>query len=315
MKKIHVARSAYTHLPPRTRSNLARVLRFVPESVKWGPSYSAWRKRLATSRNDPAFVRDYQDRARRAMLTLATERSPFYRDLFAKTFANEAGSRLLDETYWNRIPILKSCTVVQHARAMCTRPLAELDIGSTGGTSGTPVKFHLDKTRSPIEYAFVHDAWSRAGFRAGDARCVFRGLELDDPEHSHMHYERALAELRCSVFHLTDDTMRKYYDEIVARRIRFIHGYPSAISIFAAFLVRAGLAPLSQVEGVFPTSERFNAIHREITLQAFNHAMIVPFYGLSEKVAFAIARPDDIDVFELNRCTAILNSLAKRACL
>ena len=83
---------------------------------------------------------------------------------------------------------------------MCTRPPEELDTGSTGGSSGKPVKFYLDRNRSPIEYAFVHDAWSRAGFRAGDPRCVFRGVELSNADKTHMQYDPALAELRCSVF-------------------------------------------------------------------------------------------------------------------
>jgi phenylacetate-CoA ligase len=180
---------------------------------------------------------------------------------------------------------------------MCTRPLEELDTGSSGGSSGTPAKFYLDRNRSPIEYAFVHDAWSRAGFRAGNPRCVFRGLELSNADPAHMEYEPALAELRCSVFHLTDATMHGYYEAIVTRKIRFIHGYPSAIAIFAAFLVRTGRAPLPQIAGVFPTSERFDSAQQEIVRQAFAHASLVPFYGLSEKVAFASAQGDDPDVF------------------
>ena len=180
---------------------------------------------------------------------------------------------------------------------MRTRPPEELDTGSTGGSSGKPVKFYLDRNRSPIEYAFGHDAWSRAGFRAGDPRCVFRGVELSNAAETHMEYEPALAELRCSVFHLTDAIMRGHYDEIVDRGIRFIHGYPSAIAIFAAFRVRAGLAPLSQIGGVFLTSERFSADQCDVVRQAFDRATLVPFYGLSEKAAFACALLDDPDLF------------------
>jgi len=96
---------------------------------------------------------------------------------------------------------------------------------------------------------------------------------------------------------MTDATMRGYYDAIVNRGIRFIHGYPSAIAIFAAYLLRAGLAPLAEIAGVFPTSERFSADQHDIVRQAFARATLVPFYGLSEKVAFACALPDDPDVF------------------
>jgi phenylacetate-CoA ligase len=100
------------------------------------------------------------------------------------------------------------------------------------------------------------------------------------------------------VFHLTDAVMRGYCEEIRRRRIRFIHGYPSAIAIFASFMLRAGLAPLPWISGVFLTSERLYPGQRDIIMQAFAGATVVPFYGLSEKVAFACARKDDLDVYE-----------------
>ncbi len=295
---LDVARGAYSRLPPQTRSTLASFLRFVPENLKWGSSYREWRALLNAARNNPALVREHQDRARLAIVTTAVRHSRYYRALFGDIFgAGFEREHVLDDANWNCIPILTSASVVAQARDICTRPPEELDTGSTGGSSGKPVKFYLDRNRSPIEYAFVHDAWSRAGFRAGDPRCVFRGVELSNADKTHMQYDPALAELRCSVFHLTDETMRSYYDEIVDRGIRFIHGYPSAIAIFAAFLVRAGLAPLSQISGVFLTSERFGADQCDIVRQAFDRATLVAFYGLSEKVAFASALPDDPDVF------------------
>ncbi|HML06957.1 MAG TPA: CoF synthetase [Xanthobacteraceae bacterium] len=295
---LDVARGSYSHLPARTRFTLARFLRFVPENLKWGPSYRRWRELIAAARSDPALVRKHQDRARLAMVTAAEERSRYYRASLRDVFgAGLSPEQLLDHANWTRIPILAPATILEHVREMCTRPVEELDVASTGGTSGKPVKFYLDRHRSPIEYAFVHEAWSHAGFRPGDPRCVFRSVALDDADATHMQYDPALAELRCSVFHLTDATMRGYHDEIIARGIRFIHGYPSAIAIFASFLARSGLMPLSQIDGVFPTSERFDASQCEIVRQVFDRARLVPFYGLSEKVAFAWARDEDPDLF------------------
>jgi phenylacetate-CoA ligase len=296
---LDIARGAYAHLPAQARSNIAWALRFIPEDMKWGSTYRDWRELLTQTRRNPALIRDRQDRARLAILTAAAERSPYYRALFDDVFgARVELGQLLDDANWRQIPILTAEAVMDHARDMCTRPPSELDIGSSGGTSGKPVKFYLDRHRSPVEYAFVHDAWARAGFRAGDPRCVFRSLDLGASEQTCMQYEPALAELRCSVFHLSDETMGRYHDEIVARGIRFIHGYPSAIAIFAAFLLRAGLAPLSQIRAVFPSSERFNADHKELVSRAFGQPEILPFYGLSEKVAFASVPADDLDVFE-----------------
>ena len=61
-----IARGAYSRLPPRTRAKLASFLRFLPEDMKWGPSYRAWRARLAAAGNNPAVIGEQQTRARLA---------------------------------------------------------------------------------------------------------------------------------------------------------------------------------------------------------------------------------------------------------
>lgn len=308
---LDIARGAYSRLPPRTRARLGGLVRLVPERMKWGGTYRAWRETIAAARRDPAAALAHQQRSLLAVISAAGACSPYYRERFAARFgAGFQPEQLLDPVAWSRIPILPASEVATHAAAMCTRPVAELDVASTGGTSGHPIKFYLDRQRSPIEYAFVHDAWSRAGYRPGDARCVFRGVELDRSTPPHMQYDPALAELRCSVFHLNDETMRGYYDEVRARGIRYIHGYPSAIAIFAAFLERAGLAPLSQIEGVFATSERLYDSQSELLRRVFERATLVPFYGLSEKVAFACGSADEPDVFAfdpLYGCTELVD--------
>jgi phenylacetate-CoA ligase len=189
---LDIARGAYSRLPPQTRSTLASFLRFVPEDLKWGSSYRTWRTLLAEVRSDPAAIRRHQDRARLTIVAVARQ-SPYYRGLFEDIFGSGfEPAQLLAEANWVRIPILSSATVAAQARDLCTRPPETLDTGSTGGSSGTPVKFYLDRNRSPIEYEFVHDAWSRAGFRPGDPRCVFRGVELSNAEATHMQYDPAL---------------------------------------------------------------------------------------------------------------------------
>ena len=163
---LDIARGAYAHLPAQARSNIAWALRFIPEDMKWGSTYREWRELLTQTRRNPTLIRDRQDRARLAIVTAAAERSPYYRALFDDVFgARVELGQLLDDANWRQIPILTGAAVMDHARDMCTRPPSELDIGSSGGTSGKPVKFYLDRHRSPIEYAFVHDAWARAGFQ------------------------------------------------------------------------------------------------------------------------------------------------------
>lgn len=295
---LDVARGAYSRMPPHVRARLGRVLQFLPAELQYGSTYRAWRARIAAARQDSDAMRRYRDRARIDLVAAAFARSPYYRETLIRTFGSGFDpARVAADAVWHQIPILTGEAVTAQAERMCTVPPARLDPASTGGTSGRPVKFLIDRNRSPIEIAFYHEAWSAAGYKAGDPRCVFRGVEIDRHGQAAFAYDAGLRELRCSVFHLTDAVMRDYHDAIVRSGIRFIHGYPSALAIFASFLLRTGLGPQSQIAGVFPISERFYPACRDVIGRAFDRAVIVPTYGLSEKVAFAAERPGEPEVY------------------
>ncbi len=296
---LDIARGAYAKLPYRTRTQIGSVLQFLPVRYRFGATYKAWRDRIAASRNNPAMIRQLQDEARVSVIRAAYENSPYYRDQLTKAFGTSFDpAAVLDPAMWSQIPLLSPETVVDSREKMATRPVSELDRGSTGGTSGKPVQFFLDRNRSPIEYAFVFDAWARCGFREGDWRAVFRGVEIQDAGSVSIERDPALAEMRFSIFHLTDAVMRRYYDAIKDSGIVHLHGYPSAIGMFASFLLREGLAPLKSIRGVMLMGERLYPNYRTTIEQAFPAATLVPFFGLSEKCAFAVEAPGRPDVYD-----------------
>lgn len=296
---LDVARGAYAKLPFRTRARIGQALRFIPARYRYGATYRKWRELLAQSRNAPAMVKPMQDAARRAVVTEAFDKSPLYRQRLIAEFGEDFNpANLLDPAIWSRIPLLSPDTVSEDRDGMCTRPASELDNGSTGGTSGKPVRFYLDRGRSPIEYAFVFDAWSRAGYKAGDWRAVFRGVEITDAAGVAIERDPALAELRFSIFNLTDDAMSRFFDAIRSDGIRFLHGYPSAIGMFASYLLRSGKGPMNEVRAVFLMGERLYPNYRSAIEKAFPNAQITPFFGLSEKCAFAIEVNDQPDVYD-----------------
>jgi phenylacetate-CoA ligase len=294
---LDIARSRYAQLPLPTRRRLGAVLQLVPVSLRQGGTYRAWRARIAEAAKNPAAVPAQQRLERLALLRLAYANSPAYRERLGGLVGAtaEPAEALLEG--WDSIPVLTGAEVVAEGARLCTVAPERLDVCLTGGSSGRPVRFLLDRGRSPVEYAFVHEAWRRTGFHPGTPRAVFRGVETDGPEH--MHYEPALAELRCSVFHLSETAMAAYLHEIRRRGIAHLHGYPSALGIFADFVLRRG-GPRHEIRGIMPTSERLPPHVRAVLRKAFPRATIAPFYGLSEKVAFATEVPSEPDTYDFD---------------
>lgn len=280
MSYLDVLRGLYASSPSSLRRIGGRALALLPTKALYGRGYHHWCETISSHEGDADRTAAFVEQNLREVLTLASN-ARFYRDHAVRP----ASSNVFD--WLARFPILTQDDVRERASELAVRPLQELDLVTTSGSSGRPLQIWLDRGRGVREQAFIHAVWARAGFVVGDARLVLRGVQIGDVDKDPLEWEAGLRELRCSPFHLTDTFMARYADEAARRNIAFIHGYPSAIAIFARYLMRTSHVWRERVRGVFPISEPIYSQQQTVIADAFPHARILPFYGMSEKVAFA----------------------------
>lgn len=275
------ARSAYRGCPEGLRRALAPIAARVPHKLRYGKTFSDWSDDIRRSWQNPAFAVERTERQLRNLLAKAQSRSPYWRDVIAD---RDTQAFALDDLA--DLPITTKETLSAAGRAACVDGGRGLVGATTSGSNGErPFEFFVDADRSVREYAFVTSAWSRAGYRPGDPRAVLRGFTLGGSRD--FLWDEALAELRLSVYPLERDHVAAMAAEMRRRRIRFIHGYPSAIEIFCRHLGSVDPDLGSAMQGVFPISEPLFGHQRQLFRAVFPNAAVVPFYGLSEKVAFA----------------------------
>ena len=287
MSVFDIARGAYVRSPKKLRDAVAPALSLLPVSFQYGKTYHAWRADIARSRIDPAFTQARRLAALSALLTRAHQGSPFHRERIEAALGTRPDFRTIGFDALMALPFLSKEELRGAGEAALAVPAATLDRASTSGSSGQPLLFWLDKDRSPREFAFVNDVWSRTGYREGDARCVLRGLLLADIDKRPFEWEAGLKELRCSPFAMTAPRMDLYLDMIDRRGVVYLHGYPSAIEILCRHMWRTGRRPRAAIRGVFPISEPLYSYQRDIIRAVLPEAAIAPFYGLSERVLFA----------------------------
>ena len=87
-----------------------------------------------------------------------------------------------------------------------------------------------------------------------------------------------------SAHHLNEKTVESYYNEIIKRGIKWLHGYPSQLNWFARLLKRKGLFPLNNIQLVTTGAENLMANQISIIEEVFQ-APIRQQYGLAESVA------------------------------
>jgi phenylacetate-CoA ligase len=294
-----IARGAYVRSPVAMRRSLAPLLAMVPTSLKYGRAYRHWRQTIARAAADDRFAHQSHLEALRALVGKAHRHSPFYRDLIEKAFGPGFDPAGFTPADLQRLPVLSKEIIAAAGDDMLAAPKARLDAAYTSGSNGEkPFAFYLDKDRSVREIAFVHQAWSRAGYREGDVKAVLRGFRLP-ALHGQVHeWEPALRELRLSVFPMTIDDASLYLDLIDKQEIRFLYGYPSAIEVFCRHMCRLGRRPKLPFLGILPISEPLYGHQRRLFRTILGDVPIAPFYGLSEKALFAAEVPGAPDIYE-----------------
>ena len=249
-------------------------------------------------RNNGKFVRDVQwwlaERAReyqlnklREILNLAYEKTRFYRRTFDSIGFCPADLRSLEDM--NRLATINKQIVVENLLEMCTKSVkaSDVDYGSTGGTSGTPLHFYMNANRSMTEYGYLVSSWERAGYRLGLPMAVLRGRVVKADRCGLRHeYDPILRHHYYSSFHMSDENMGRYLEHIATIGQCFLHVYPSSISALARFIVRSGTRAPKNIHGIIAESEIVYPEQRRMVEEVFG-CRLFSCYGQSEKVVLA----------------------------
>jgi len=293
-------RTAFIGSPYWVRQAASPVLALIPQQILYGPTYREYRRFINRSRTDEPFVREWRTSKLRELLVLACRRAPYYRALAARLGLCEADLANFEVADLGRFPILSKDQLRAALNDFISLPPERLDMSASSGSSGEPLIFYLDKDRSAKEWAFVQDGWAKIGLSGKDTRAVFRGVYIPHVDGTPWEYNAPLRELRLSPFHLNEFWMDKYCDLIVQHRATYLFGYPSAMAILAAHVLRTGRNDVAdQIRGAYTISENLLDHQRELIAHAFNTNKISSSYGMSEKVAFGSELPGQPGAYEI----------------
>jgi phenylacetate-CoA ligase len=288
MKVALSRRNIWEKTPRWIKRSLGRGLGVLPTAWLLGHSF----------RDNCRFIRDAEwwpaDRAReyqlsrlRAMLTLAYERTAFYRRSFGAAGFHPEDLKSLDDMA--RVPTIDKHVVAESLADMCARSFdaSDIDYVATGGTSGTPLQFYIDANRSSVEYAYLTVIWERVGYRLGMPMAVLRGKTVSRDRAGLYHeYDPILRHHYYSNFHANDANLAKYLEHI--RRIGpcMFHAYPSSAHAMARHIIASGGAAPHNIKGVLLESENVYADQIEEIEAAFGTRTFAS-YGHSEKLVLA----------------------------
>ena len=162
---------------------------------------------------------------------------------------------------------------------------ADLIRNNTSGTTGTSLDLWHTRQSLAEEYATAWRMYRSHGVGLDDPRLTFGGnlvipYEVDSPPFWRLN--RYGKQTLFSGYHMKPENLGIYVMAIHKMPARWVQGYPSVLFLMARALLDAGRpVPRGRLAGVFTSSERLLAFHREVIEAGFN-APVVDRYGTSE---------------------------------
>ena len=276
----------FARLPDRAIGSVSRARLLVTAPTHYRRKVRRW---CALLRETQYWSEDrlqaFQLRQLKALIQHAYINVPYYRGLFDEIGAKSEDFRELTDL--RKLPLLTKSDLQDHLEDLIAvnYPPKRRVYATTGGSTGIPVGFYLDKIASTaVEWAFIITLWHRVGYREEDSCAVLRG---DVVSHGGLWEINPFGNLLImSSYHLTDDRIPLYVERLRQFQPRYIQAYPSAISILARFIVDHNQPPLKNLEAVLCGSENLYPSQRQLIEQALQ-CRVFSWYGQSEKVCLA----------------------------
>lgn len=212
----------------------------------------------------------------------AIKNVPYYR----KRYANIQINNLTD--FKKHIKFINKKEVMEHWDEFIVDDIDwhKCVTGTTGGTSGKPMKLVLPKNRYIHSLAFWHKELKLFGWNY-DQRAVIRNHKL--PKNKEYIINPILKEFIFDAFRMDEKYAKKVWEIMKKYHIKYIHAYPSGAYQFLKYCKKQNLdtsfIKLCILTSESVTEEQFYFIKNELKINIFES------YGHSEKLIMAGVYP------------------------
>jgi phenylacetate-CoA ligase len=287
--RLYPLLAIYERMPEGVQRAAGKAYRCLPARWRWGARYGEFKKLAAEAETwDPERIVEYQTRQLRQTLIHAGNYCPFYQRRFAE--ARFQPELLRSPEDLARCPFTTKEDLQRHRDELASRnipPRQRLYI-TTGGSTGAPVGFHLQKGVSrPKEQAFLEAQWARAGYARSSRLAVIRGhVTTDRAAGPIARYDATRDWLMLSSYHLTEARLPEYLEALERFRPDILHAYPSAALQLAEYLERSGQSWRIPLRCILAGSERLNIPQKRLLERVFG-CRVFRWYGHAERVVLA----------------------------
>ena len=182
----------------------------------------------------------------------------------------------------NLVPIInKNIVLNNYKKIILEKPYK---MGSSSGTTGTPLRVPYSKYVYQREFAFWWYHWGLAGIKQGDKIATIAGHKVTEVSRNKPPfwlYNLADNQLFFSSYHLSPANIPYYIMKLNSFKPDFIFGYPSSIFTLSKYILENGTPIYFKPKMILTSSEKTYSFQRRSIEAAFKTKLYI-MYGNAE---------------------------------
>jgi phenylacetate-CoA ligase len=217
------------------------------------------------------------------MINFAYENVPYYRRTFKAI--DLTPDKILNLQDMEKIPVLTKEIIRDNYEDLKPININKYKylLRNTGGSTGTPMEYRIDKKERLLMAAIMYRGWSYAGYGLGDKTLFFGGSSLGTSQKTNLlkTINEKVRNIRMvSSFDMEDSNLDHYIKIINKFKPKYIYGYASSINFFASYINKNNNL-IYKPTAIFSTSEKlFQSARRNIENAFDTH--VFDTYGLND---------------------------------
>lgn len=287
--------------------------RLVGQKGGFAPAVAqAYAERLAAEFIPADTLRERQLAKLVALLQHADAHCPYYTDLFREHGFDPSRVRSIDDL--KVLPVLEKADLIAHRERMVSTAHAksELNLNSTGGSTGLTVNFYQDRNWLVHQVASGQFTDSMAGWRRG-ARTAYLWGAPGDNERDNQGWKAKVRSVLGNFrvydsFDMAEARMAEYHEALSRFRPEVLVCYAGSAHLFAQYLIANKLRPSYPLKSVVTSAETLTDAMRQTIETAFG-VKVFNRYG-SREVGVIAAECDAHQGLHVNELDMVVETLA-----
>lgn len=284
-------KNLYDRLPVFVQNVILSGFSGLLDRERYGGNFNAYRDFLEESQWYSAErLQEYQESKLRELIKYSYAHVPYYRRIMDENAIKPGDIQNLNDL--SKMPVLTRADINQNFHQLLSDEfnLKTVKKGHTSGTTGSPLEICYSDDLIHINYAMLDRQYKWAGIqlkRFGDKIAVARGnviVPLQQKRPPFWRYNYFHNHMLLSSFHLSQDNLGYYIDELERFKPKVLDGYPSTVYVLAKYLQNMGRK--LKLDAVLTSSETLFDFQREVIEESFQ-CRIFDYFGSAERVLFS----------------------------